>query len=147
MQRGEMNDVENHLLGQLDALIARRRGLYETLSAMRAQIAEVDRQIADCGAAARVFGIELPGIEANSKPSSYPGGTIRELAQVMLADSPNGMSSEELRAAAEKKFNRRFHYKSAGVALYRLANEGLAKRDGHVWFATAALSTKQSRHD
>lgn len=119
-----IEDRRAALLNKLKNIRACKAGLAE-------QERSVLRDLADCDAAGRIFGIEF----ADAHVSRFPLGTIRDLAQAMLRDSAStGMKASDLRRAAETKFNREFHYKSAGVALYRLANEGKARRDGRLWF-------------
>ena len=47
---------------------------------------------------------------------------------------PTGSKAAPIRAYAKEVHQRDFHVKAVGMTLYRLAKEGLARREGHVWF-------------
>lgn len=135
-----MNDYTKTVIEEKRAgLLKKLARVRECKEGLAEQERAVLRDLADCAAAGRIFGIEFADARL---PSRFPLGTIRDLAQAMLRDSAStGMKASDLRRAAEAKFNKQFHYKSAGVALYRLANEGRARRDGRLWFP--ALKTAE----
>lgn len=97
------------------------------------------KRVLDINLAAQAIGLDL-GPQATVEPPSdqppHEGGapaTARDITLAELAENP-GMKSAELRVAIERRLGRQIHYKTPGMTLYRLAEEGLVQREGHRWF-------------
>ncbi|WP_126176133.1 hypothetical protein [Tsuneonella rigui] len=89
--------------------------------------------------AARALGIPLDddGAATPDDPEEPQEGgavTAREIILDELQEKP-GMKAAELKKAIERRLGREVHYKTPGMTLYRLANDGLVRREGHRWFA------------
>ena len=62
--------------------------------------------------------------------------TAREIILEALSEAaPEPMKAAELRKVIEQRLGREIHYKTPGMTLYRLADDGLVRREGHRWFA------------
>ena len=63
------------------------------------------------------------------------GPTIRELAleYLRLAGS-RGRKASEIQALIEERRKTKLHPKTSGMTLYRLSQDGLARREGRTWF-------------
>jgi len=63
------------------------------------------------------------------------GPLFKDIALQLLKDAyPKPLRAAEVQAAAEAKLSRKFHSKTPGMSLYRLAKEGLVERRGWDWF-------------
>lgn len=88
--------------------------------------------------AARALGISLdaegdPTTDEPDDEKDAGGVTARDVIMDELTAQP-GMKAAELKLAIEKRLGRKIHYKTPGMTLYRLANDGLVRREGHRWF-------------
>ena len=92
---------------------------------------------------ARALGIELEpadfvpkgdALDSVKQVSGEP--TAREIILDALRNAaPEPMKAAELRKVIQDRLGREIHYKTPGMSLYRLAEEGLVHREGHRWFA------------
>lgn len=70
------------------------------------------------------------------RESEADGGSIRDMVlQYLRSTGTSGIKAAEARAHVEGLLGRKLHPKTVGMTLYRLAEKGLARRDGHTWFA------------
>lgn len=128
---------------------------------MDARDRQIDRELADYHAAARVFGISLE-IEKKKEstsdvldeldrilrgPSSSPSAgqkaaavraEVPPIRQIVL-DCLKLAGTQDSKAAAiqahiEQTYRVKIHDKTVGMTLYRLSTEGLVRRDGRTWF-------------
>lgn len=95
---------------------------------LRQRWREIERELADCRAAARVFGASLETPEIDLSRSH----TLRQIVldQLKLAGS-EGTTVKKIRPICGENF----HPKSIGVALYRLKQAGACRSEGHTWIA------------
>ena len=78
--------------------------------------------------------LATPDEWVRSRPA--PRRTLRQIVLERLeAAGPQGSKAASIRAHAKDNFQRDFSIKAVGMTLNRLAKQGLARRDGHVWFA------------
>lgn len=127
---------------ELRAKLRAERDLVATLLEQeriaRASREEAEKRAQDLLVAAAALGIKIeesrvdPIREARYEPSAAPT-TARDVILQQLAENP-GMKSAELRVAIEGALGRGVHYKTPGMTLYRLAEDGLVQREGHRWF-------------
>jgi hypothetical protein len=62
--------------------------------------------------------------------------TVREMTLEQLrAAGESGTTASAIRKHIETVRSTQLHYKTIGMTLYRLAQDGLARRDGRTWFA------------
>jgi hypothetical protein len=175
------------LQGLLDDVLRRRKLVRVDMAEAARRDRELDREIADLKAAARVFGVELtmppdeserPRVHIHIRPDGVPvrrrimpDGRITEsviegqpsfpvLSQPVPTPPPpspsttiskrppireivldrlRGAGAEGKRASAIQKYIERvygaeLHQKTVGMTLYRLAQEGLVRREGRTWF-------------
>jgi len=123
-------DLERQSVNKLQSELDRKQA---SLRAKEAAIKELDR-------AAEVFG--LTAIEDG--PVDAPGGEDREeegvgvfkdLALKALRQAfPNPLRAVEIQDQVQRVTGRSFHKKTAGMTLYRLSKEKLARRSGWDWF-------------
>lgn len=72
-------------------------------------------------------------------------GSIREIVLKRLQEAgPRGTKASELRELIEVGRGTKLHEKTVGMTLYRLANEGLARREGRVWFHVPQDSAREN---
>jgi hypothetical protein len=75
-----------------------------------------------------------------TKPAPGPTATssrppIRELVLEQLKAAGNaGLKAASMQDFIEKTYKENLHSKTVGMTLYRLSKDGLARRDGHIWF-------------
>jgi len=76
----------------------------------------------------------LDDYEARQVRASTPKRTLREVVLRRLDDAgEQGVKANEIRDYVEDNYPDGFHQKTIGMTLYRLAKEGLARRDGRTW--------------
>lgn len=121
-------------------MIDERKGNRDQIVALQRREREIDLEIADCEAAARVFGVQL------AKPEEYetqelgvrlqidPNVTsVRVAVLKMLKDThPRPVQASELRTRLEH-LGYDIHEKTVGMTLYRLSKAKKAQRTGLKW--------------
>lgn len=130
----------------------RRQQAADKLKRDREALAAAEEEIEELDRGARVFGL-IPAESADFKhPDGYvvvrqvksaPVGAARVNAlfkHVALATLerhyPHSVKAAVIQEAAEAELGRQFHWKTAGMTLYRLKKDGLAHRRGQNWFWT-----------
>ena len=77
----------------------------------------------------------LAGLDEWVRSRPAPRRTLRQIVLERLdAAAPKGSKAAAIRAYAKDNLQRDFSVKAVGMTLNRLAKEGRARRDGHVWF-------------
>lgn len=75
-----------------------------------------------------------PDTEAN-KSQHVVSGTVREIVLQQLQDAGDkGAKASDLRKYIEGARGAPLHEKTVGMTLYRLAQDGFARREGRTWF-------------
>lgn len=93
--------------------------------------ADIGKQPAPIG---RVWGSLPDGDEKESRPSGMP--SIRDIVITKLEESgESGSKASAIREYIETTYAANIHVKTVGMTLYRLVKDGLARRDGRVWFS------------
>jgi hypothetical protein len=83
---------------------------------------------------------QLLGSDDKKKP---PMPTIREIALMRLREvGPAGLRAKTIREYIQTTYGVECHEKTVGMTLYRLSNERLVRRNGHVWFINDAQESK-----
>ena len=123
---------------KIDAELKLIETLAEQERMLRASSAEASKRIIALHTGAQALGIVLddqPVPDAEFKGAAPLAGaaSAREIVLDELRANP-GMKSAELKMAIERRMGRKIHYKTPGMTLYRLAQEGLVERLGHQWF-------------
>jgi len=78
--------------------------------------------------------------EAREKSWRVRRPTLRQLVLERLRSAGRkGSKAAPIRAYAKQTLERDFHPKAVGMTLNRLAKEGLARRQGHVWFPVGRI--------
>lgn len=120
-----------------EALAAADRRLGDEISELERDRAKFKREIADLDAAARVFGLVAPNqvqdiVESGTGPERK---LFKDVAISTLKGAyPKPVSAKTIQEAAEMLLDGDFHPKTAGMTLYRLSQDGIARRVGHKWF-------------
>jgi hypothetical protein len=86
--------------------------------------------------------IELPlsSDDAGAATESEKDATVRELVLARLQQSgSSGDKAADIRAHIEKVRGTTLHEKTVGMYLYRLSQEGAARREGRTWFFVAPV--------
>jgi hypothetical protein len=129
-------------------LAAKRREKYaQSIANMQRKMAEADAEIADLDRGAKVFGLAIPeGVRiadaAHVEPTNLQrmsadqhGRQFKDIALDVLAKAyPHPLKALDVQRAAEAELGRSFHWKTAGMTLYRLKQDGLVRRSGQNWF-------------
>jgi hypothetical protein len=69
--------------------------------------------------------------------------SVREMALAKLTEaSVQGTTASEIRDHIEKVRGTKLHSKTVGMTLYRLSQDGLARREGRTWFAVPQVAEK-----
>jgi hypothetical protein len=76
---------------------------------------------------------EMPLLQSTVAPEDNDA-PIRELVLRRLKGSPEGLKASQLREYIEALRKTRLHEKTIGMTLYRLSQDGRARRDGRTWF-------------
>lgn len=75
----------------------------------------------------------LPNRQPEEAPSAPPA--LKDIALDLLAGAyPNPLKARHVGTDAERIMGKKLHPKSPGMTLYRLAEAGLARREGHNWY-------------
>jgi hypothetical protein len=167
------------ILAKRDELLAERARIHDQQEKLSARDREIDRDLADCRAAGRVFGVKvelpveqkddgpawrvmLPGLASDDqftavdlfrkarsaaaaeptkplkiegKPAKLPMPRVRDIVLDRLkAAGQKGSKATPIQAYIESTYSTKIHDKTVGMTLYRLARDGLVRRDGHTWF-------------
>jgi hypothetical protein len=131
---------------KVDSLLAEREEIKEMWQAN-------SRALKDAVAAGRFFAIdiELPGdidqpapivsqapSSGRGQPSPFAAAGERSIRQVVLdqlkSAGAKGVKAGPLRPVIEKIVGHKVHGKTMGMTLYRLSKNGLAYRDGLIWY-------------
>jgi hypothetical protein len=93
--------------------------------------------------AAKAFGITVE-IDLSEFEKTDPTGSVgftrsgplfKDLAlQLLMEAYPRALRAADIQASAEAKLGRKFHPKTTGMSLYRLAKDGAVVRRGWDWF-------------
>lgn len=131
--------AERRAAKKAEAELARQNAdKYAAIAKQRdAELIELDR-------AAKVLGIvaepeeEFQWLNPDQVPeragnADVPG--FKALAVDCLKEAyPGSVRAAQVQAYAERKTLRKFHEKTAGMTLFRLSKDGVARRDGWDWF-------------
>jgi hypothetical protein len=87
---------------------------------------------------------QLASINQAVKPEQPSAeGTVREAALERLSSAgEDGTTAASIRDYIEEKRGEKLHYKTVGMTLYRLKEDGLARREGRTWFAVPQAAEK-----
>jgi hypothetical protein len=173
------------IIEKRDQLLTERADIRQQRASLAARDRAIDRDLADCVAAARVFGysLELPSDDSDGEQIAlFPGvisasgvgktwalmrsvqnaiaavdrskaaveavgdekvisaaapamPKIRDIVLDRLqAAGDQGTKALPIRKYIEDTYHQDIHEKTVGMTLYRLSQEGLAHRNGHIWF-------------
>lgn len=124
-------------LERRDALARRRDKAESTLISLQKKIATLESEIAELDRSARVFGLTVPGEDGERilftvQPSGHiSGGQFKDVALDYLAEVyPTPKRAIDVQRFVEATLGRSFHWKTAGMTLYRLKNEHKVRREG-----------------
>ena len=105
---------------------------------------ELNRIVANAKAAGELFGVELETPDDVIRQSEHSAirrhtenqvPTIRELTVEWLKTAgDSGIKAATIRQQIESKYHINLHDKTVGMTLWRLSQDGLARREGHTWF-------------
>ncbi len=130
------------LLGAKHAdLLLERATTLGHVEALSRRLAEIDADIFHVIAAARLFGEELPlppGRRVATGPTKRVAGApvVRAYVLAALRAQIAGVKASTLTHDYQANYAASLHPKTMGMTLYRLAIDGLARREGRTWFAT-----------
>ncbi len=129
-----------------DFLRAREREQARVARA-QAKIEEIDGQIADLDRGAKAFGLPVDPASDSPPPTLKPRalGILRPTAPIALQFKdvalqllkeawPDSLTAAEVQDAAQRLLGREFHWKTAGMTLYRLKLDGRVFRQGQQWY-------------
>jgi hypothetical protein len=95
--------------------------------------------------------VHYAGIGGPQKTASYAGEadaskTVRDQVLALLNEAGSaGTTATALRKAIEASRDDPLHYKTVGMTLYRLSQDGLARREGRTWFAVPETANPGAR--
>lgn len=130
------------------AAVERRSAALEDRARAERVAIEAEQEIAALDQGARVFGLSVPevadvaidlGGEGNivvqAKTTPHAPRQFKDVALSVLKEAyPKPVKAMHVQSAAENELGRQFHWKTAGMTLYRLKQDGLARREGQNWF-------------
>lgn len=137
------------------ALFRQRDKAAKTLANLERKLRETEEQIAELDRGARVFGLDLPvgsldigmfspeelnrarpaGLTVNMPPGAGKSRQFKDLAlEVLESEYPRPLKAIEVQERVQAELGRTFHWKTAGMTLYRLKNEHAVRRSGQDWY-------------
>lgn len=138
-----------------EALVAERDAAMRDMELAHERLKAVLERLRDCNA--RIHALDLPMvltptsarvIEVPADTAEGAGRTAREIILAALRDSfPEPLEAKELREIIEAEKGHPIHYKTPGMSLYRLANDGLVRRAGRKWFYAGDDAQPQQEED
>lgn len=123
-------------LDDIERLRANLANLEHVRSTLRNKLELVDEQIAATNKLISSFGGE-PG-RSYGIPSLAASAPVRTAILKHLAEKDKGAETKAIRAALIHQFGDSLHPKTHYGVLKRLADEGLASREGSLWSLTLA---------
>jgi len=120
-------------------LDAREQALLAKRQKYSAGLIQVSKELNDLEATRRTLGLPPSGAaRAEEGEPARRAGHFKDVALELLKEAyPAPMKASEILAKAEKRLGRKYHPKTAGMSLYRMASpEGgaLVRREGHRWY-------------
>lgn len=131
---------------------AKRQRLVERADAHRRRVEQAQKElnateseIDDLDRGAKAFGLIPAEVKsagpgqttAAPKAAGRPGTghQFKDVAlEIMKQRYPQPVRTGDLQASVEAKLGRTFHYKTAGMTLYRFKDDGLVRREGRDWY-------------
>lgn len=126
-------DAAEELLKREEGLIARKSALVDEIRTIEARLSEIQ-------VARRALGIELAvetpsGLFVLDLDQPIKAKAFKDTVLELLKGAyPAPMKAADVQAQAEARIGSKFHPKTSGMTLYRLAQDGLVRREGHKWF-------------
>lgn len=136
----ELNTELLSLMAEHSALLEKSEALQKEADTLRK---EADTKLArakEIEISASSIGIslslsDLAIVQPAKQPTPARSGKFKELAlEILKRAYPNSMRASDLGAQIEQATGATFHEKTAGMTLYRLAQDGVARRKGWNWF-------------
>jgi len=124
-----------------ERLIQQRDKLQNQLHTVLARLGELGRESADLDQATKAVGLETdaqPALSPQPAVESSPPSTIKEAVLHVLAEAPDGMTSQALLDEINTRFfSGRIERTSFSPQLSRLRGEHKVTRRGEIWELTA----------
>jgi hypothetical protein len=130
----------------------RDKGL-KAIERMKRRLDEIETQLSDLDRGAKAFGLPVPeqhSIFGDQGPENLlvltpnmnrvrsamaAGRQFKDVALDLLAQAhPRPLKAAEVQEGVERELGREFHWKTAGMTLYRLSKEYKVTRKGQSWF-------------
>lgn len=132
------------------ALVRQRERDAKTVANLQKKIAERDAEISDLDRGAKVFGLPVPDegsffpelvnaaqqAVAQFKDTGRSGQRqFKDVAVELLAHAyPEPLKAAEIQEGVQRELGRSFHWKTAGMTLFRLKKDFQVSRHGQNWF-------------
>lgn len=125
--------------------------------AYTARASKADAEIMELDRGAKVFGLAIPedaqislGLDDRTGSGPEAGrqkhSQFKDIALEYLAKAyPAPRKALDVQQHVEAELSRTFHWKTAGMTLYRLKKEGLVERQGQNWYYLDPLSDEGKR--
>lgn len=125
-----------------DALVRERNAKLQQSAQLRAEADALEEELGDLDRSAKVFGLTPPAPTAQLQKTfgvltfrDDPPKQFKDLALELLRQAfPGPMKAKEIQEAIQAHTGRAYHWKTAGMTLYRLAQDCLVRRVGHKWY-------------
>lgn len=129
----EFSRLRKDILREKDEAQAAVQAANNLLRDAMNRLAELDK---------KMIALDIPVIVSQEAKESDPDDTLGESVSardVVLAALrevyPSALRSDDVRRLIESHLGRPVHYKTPGMTLYRLSQEGLVQRHGRSWYA------------
>jgi hypothetical protein len=136
------------------ALVKSRRLAANRFKRVQEKLQSIETELEELDRGARVFGLALPdegppGIEdtvpytaadiaaaiARTTPRQAEVRQFKDVALELLAQAyPSPLKAADVQQGASRALGRQFHWKTAGMTLYRLKNDYAVRRSGQDWY-------------
>jgi hypothetical protein len=149
-------EVIKSIAAKRDRLLAERAEIRAKTAELAARDRYIDRELADCRAAARVFDLDLTfpeeervdqwhlfwrAAERNKARQNDPVLQKRKMPKLadivldcLLLVGERGSKAAPIQEYIESTYDTKIHEKTVGMTLYRLLKKGRVRRNGHTWF-------------
>lgn len=128
-----------------DELLRSRERTAARLAQLQNKLVQLDMDLGDLFRGAKAFGLPVAeeidfstqrddgALIVQAKTQGEPGQFKDVALQVLKERFPMTMRAPEVQAEVESRLGRSFHWKTAGMTLYRLKKDGLVNREGQKW--------------
>jgi hypothetical protein len=134
------DSVRQSIIAKFEDLSRKRKQLLSRQASIAKAITEAEIRLNDIRAAARVFSVDLDSENgSNEKQNSIESAdgiknSVKDyIVEYLKKYHPLPQKAKSIQISYELEYATKLHYKTIGMSLYRLAVDGVVKREGRNW--------------